>query len=101
MLDGVLPCGQAHIVAGMLARVGCRARACAGPAPSSRGGAMPDSELMFRPALELAAMVRAGEISSRELVELSLERIDELNPALNAFVQIDAARALATADAIS
>jgi amidase len=59
-----------------------------------------DDDLMFRPALELAEMVRGGEISARELVEISLERIEELNPALNAFVQIDAERALATADAI-
>jgi amidase len=61
---------------------------------------MPDSDLMFRPALELAGMVRGGEISARELVQISLERIEELNPALNAFVQVDAERALATADAI-
>ncbi|HEY4450670.1 MAG TPA: amidase [Solirubrobacteraceae bacterium] len=61
---------------------------------------MPDSELMFRSAIELAAMVRSGEVSSRELVELSLQRIEELNPALNAFVEIDAERALATAAAI-
>ncbi len=58
---------------------------------------MPDGDLMFRPALELAAMVRAGEVSARELVQLSLERIEELNPALNAFVQVDAERALAAA----
>jgi amidase len=60
-----------------------------------------DSNLMFRPATELAQMVRAGEISARELVETSLERIEELNPGLNAFVQVDAERALATADSIS
>ena len=58
---------------------------------------MPDSDLMFRPATELAGMVRAGELSARELVEISLERIEELNPGLNAFVQVDAERALATA----
>ena len=62
---------------------------------------MSDSDLMFRRAVELAAMVRAGEISARELVEISLERIEELNPALNAFVDVDAERALATADAIA
>jgi amidase len=59
-----------------------------------------DGDLMFRPALELAAMVRKGEISARELVQISLERIEELNPALNAFVQVDAERALASADAV-
>ncbi|MGD0452789.1 MAG: amidase [Solirubrobacteraceae bacterium] len=61
---------------------------------------MSDNDLMFRPALELAGMVRAGEISARELVQVSLERIEQLNPALNAFVQVDAERALATADAV-
>jgi amidase len=59
-----------------------------------------DSDLMFRPATELAAMVRSGEISARELVETSLARIDELNPQLNAFVEIDGERALATAEKI-
>ncbi len=61
---------------------------------------MSDSDLMFRSALELAAMVRSGEISARELVRISLERIEALNPALNAFAQVDAERALATADAV-
>jgi amidase len=55
---------------------------------------------MFRSARELAEMVRSGEISARELVETSLGRIEELNPALNAFAQVDAERALASADAI-
>ncbi len=55
---------------------------------------------MFRPALELAEMVRTGEISARELVQISLDRIEQLNPALNAFAQVEAERALATADAI-
>jgi amidase len=58
---------------------------------------MPDHDLMFRPAIELAAMVRSGEFSARELVQLSLDRIEELNPRLNAFVQVDGERALATA----
>ncbi len=61
---------------------------------------MTDSDLMFRPATELAAMVRSGEVSSRELVEVSLARIEELNPKLNAFVEIDGERALATAGQI-
>ncbi len=61
---------------------------------------MPDSDLMFRSASELAGMVRAGEVSSRELVEISLERIEELNPALNAFVDVDAERALTAADEV-
>jgi amidase len=59
-----------------------------------------DNDLMFRPATELAAMVRSGEVSSRELVQTSLSRIEELNPKLNAFVEIDGERALDAADAI-
>ena len=47
-------------------------------------------ELAFTPALELAAMVQAGEVSPSELVELYLERIERLDPQLNAFVTVDA-----------
>jgi amidase len=57
-------------------------------------------ELMFRPVTELAELVRDGSLSARELVENSLRRIEELNPRLNAFVDVDAERALAAADAI-
>lgn len=62
---------------------------------------MSDAELMFRSAGELAAMVRAGEVSARELAQISLERIEELNPALNAFVQVDAEGALQAASKIA
>ena len=58
---------------------------------------MSDSDLMFRSAGELAGMVRSGAISAQELVQSSLERIELLNPELNAFVEIDGERALATA----
>ncbi len=61
---------------------------------------MPDSDLMFRSASELASMVRAGELSARELVQISLDRIEELNPTINAFVQVDGERALAAADKV-
>jgi amidase len=61
---------------------------------------MADNDVLFRSATELAAMVREGEVSSRELVETALERIEELNPELNAFVEVDADGALAAADAI-
>ncbi len=61
---------------------------------------MPDSDLMYEGAVQLAARVRAGEVSARELVEISLERIEERNPELNAFVQVDAEGALASADLV-
>jgi amidase len=44
-------------------------------------------------------MVRAREISSRELIDAHLERIDRLNPGLNAIVTLDAEGARAAADA--
>lgn len=60
----------------------------------------PDPELLFRPAGELAALVRNGELQARELVEASLARIEALNGRLNAFIHLDADGALAAADAI-
>jgi len=59
-----------------------------------------DAELLFRPALELADLVRAGELSARELAEASLETIARRNGEINAFCHVDAQGALATAEAI-
>jgi amidase len=56
-------------------------------------------ELCFRPATELAAMLRGKEISARELLEAHLDRIDRINPALNAIVTLDAEGARVAADA--
>lgn len=58
------------------------------------------SELLYRPAGELAHLVRAGEMRSRELVEASLARIEARDDALGAFTTLDADRALAAADRI-
>jgi len=55
--------------------------------------------LAFASALELAAKVRAREVSPVELVELYLRRIERLDPELNAYVTVDAERALAAARA--
>jgi amidase len=46
----------------------------------------------------LAAQVRAGDVSPRELVELYLRRIEQINPRLNAFRTVLAETALAEAD---
>ncbi len=51
-------------------------------------------------AVDQAAMVRAGELSARELVEAALAAADRLNPALGAIVARCDERALADADAI-
>src|SRR3712207_9013616 len=58
------------------------------------------SDLLFRPVDELAGLVRSGEVSARELVQESLDRIEALNPQLNAFVDVFADEALAAADAV-
>ena len=59
-----------------------------------------DADLLFRPAGELAALVRGGELTARELVEAALGRIEALDPDLNAFVCTDPDGALAAADTI-
>ena len=56
--------------------------------------------LLFRPVDELAQLVRTGEVSSRQLVQESLDRIEQLNPQLNAFVDVFADEALAAADQV-
>jgi amidase len=55
---------------------------------------------MFKPSGELAALIRDGELGSREVVEDCLARIEALQPELNAFVHLDAEGALAAADKI-
>ena len=62
---------------------------------------MSDSELLFRPAAELAELVRAGEITAEELAEASLRRIDELQPTVNAFTHVAHEAALAAAAGIA
>ncbi len=55
------------------------------------------TDWMKRSALEQAEALRAGEVTSLELVEESLARIEALNPTLNAFLAVDAEGARATA----
>ncbi len=49
-------------------------------------------------AREIAAAIAGGRTTSRRIVEEHLERIDALNPTLNAVVTLDRAGALAAAD---
>jgi amidase len=55
---------------------------------------------MTKPVAELAALVRGGEISARETVTAAIEQIEALDGPINAFVDVDAERALAAADTI-
>jgi amidase len=48
-------------------------------------------------ATDLAAAIRAKEVSSRELLDTYLERVERLNPAINAVVTLDGERARAAA----
>jgi amidase len=57
-------------------------------------------ELAFLSAVEQARLVRSGEVSSTELVRLYLDRIERLDPLLNAFVTVCAEEALAAAAAV-
>jgi amidase len=58
-----------------------------------------NDDLCTRPATELAALLRDREISARELLEAHLDRIEKLNPEINAVVTLDAEGARAAADA--
>jgi amidase len=58
---------------------------------------MPDAELLLRSATELAALVRAGEVTATELTELSLRAIEERDGEINAFTTVSADAALAGA----
>jgi len=57
------------------------------------------SELWQHGALELAAKIRAKEVSSREVLEAHLDRVQRVNPHLNAIVRVLADEARTAADA--
>src|SRR5262247_3113452 len=58
---------------------------------------MPSTDLAFTPATELALLIRAKKLSPVELTRAVLERIERLNPAVNAFCTLTAEQALAEA----
>ena len=58
------------------------------------------NDLCFRNALDLAALIRTRKVSAREVMVAHLERINRLNPQLNAIVaRLDDDQCLALADA--
>ena len=59
-------------------------------------GELPD-DLSTATATELTAALRERQLSSRELLEFLLARVETHNPALNAVVTLDPDRALADA----
>lgn len=54
-------------------------------------------ELTLRPATELAALLRGGQISARELTEAHIAAVERHNPTINAIVTFTPDRALARA----
>jgi amidase len=59
------------------------------------------SDLLLKPAIDLAGLVRSGELGARELVQASLDRIDALDERVGAFVDVFHEDALAAADAVA
>ena len=59
-----------------------------------------EAGLLFEPATELARLVKAGEVSARELTEASLNTIERVDGEVNSFVHLDPDGALATAEGI-
>ncbi|MGK2929555.1 MAG: amidase [Acidimicrobiales bacterium] len=60
-----------------------------------------DDELRYLDATEQAQLVANGQVSSVELVEAAIERLEALNPTLNAVVHLDLERARDRAAAAS
>jgi amidase len=59
---------------------------------------MDSTDLAFAGLARQAALVRAGEVSPRALVELYLDRIERINPIINAFRVVMSERVLAEAE---
>jgi amidase len=57
------------------------------------------TDVLFRSAIEAAQLVRRKDVSARELTELLLARIEAVNPAINAVVELRAEAALRDAAA--
>ena len=57
--------------------------------------------LFQKPAVELAKLIRNRDLSPVELIETTLNRIDSVNPLLNAFVALRAEEALEEAKALA
>ncbi|WP_445339333.1 Asp-tRNA(Asn)/Glu-tRNA(Gln) amidotransferase subunit GatA [Bifidobacterium sp. ESL0825] len=56
-------------------------------------------ELVKQSASDMAAQLRSGQVSSRELVQAHLDVIEAAEPSIDAFLQVSADRALEQADA--
>src|SRR5918999_1284785 len=57
--------------------------------------------LAFMPATELAARIRDGSFTAREVTEATIRRIEAVDPQIGAFVELDAEAALEQAAQVS
>ncbi|MFA9430699.1 amidase [Egicoccus sp. AB-alg2] len=69
-----------------------------GLAEPVRDGGGGVTDLHFEPATRLLALLDDGQVSSRELVDLHLQRIEALDPRLHALVTVDGDEARRQAD---
>jgi aspartyl-tRNA(Asn)/glutamyl-tRNA(Gln) amidotransferase subunit A len=58
------------------------------------------TEIHWLPAVELARLVRSGELSAREIAEAMVERVERVNPVVNAIISWDPEQVLRDAAAL-
>jgi amidase len=56
-------------------------------------------DILYRSAFELATAIKSGELTSKQVLEFFLARVDKFNPALNCVVVQDRDRARLRAEA--
>src|SRR5215210_9513414 len=61
---------------------------CGYVVPDTRGGEVLESEICFMTAAELAARIRAGDLSASEVMEAHLDRIERTDPLVHAIVTL-------------
>ncbi len=61
---------------------------------------MPSDDLCYSPATDLLPLIRSKQLSPVELCEAVLERIEALEPKLNAFVALDGDKVMTAAHAV-
>jgi aspartyl-tRNA(Asn)/glutamyl-tRNA(Gln) amidotransferase subunit A len=66
--------------------------------PEADSAKEPDA-ICYKDATELASLIRTKQLSSREVVQAHLDRIEAINPKINAIVTLLAEEALKAADA--
>ena len=75
----------------------CQSGAPSASSPSSQLGSLKEAELISASATTLAKAIRTKQVSSEEVVKAYIQRIETVNPKLNAVVQLTAETALAQA----